>query len=437
MFELPARAGGVAGGCAAAVRVERTVVLRGVFADGLAAQRFLVAHVPVGGQLPQRAGDHVLGGTRGPDRLHQQRRHEHVAAEIGREVGQPRHELLPVAEELDAAQLPLEPPVAQRVSRVRSDGVDEPPKVVAEELVPRERRQGRRIGRHAYRHANGPPRAGPDGERASGRRQRRGRLAGIALQREPQVVGPTEARLLDGHDPRGVALAHGDPRLEPPAQVVYSRGAEQRQLATALGALEALQVVDELEQLGLWKRRRVERQGVAALILEVALHAHRAEQEQPDGEWGRGPASSAPPRAFQAVGHGAGPARRGDSGADRRPGERGGPARRVARREAHALVGGVRPEVHNAPGAAVQRDLEGVAVRVAIQTRRVALIRGGIVEPRLGEGEIGRDGIAAQRDLRGQDESEDAHFGTKRTAWKVFPPLEARALDERAGPRPC
>src|SRR5205809_2805636 len=45
----------------------------------------------------------------------------HVTTEIGREVGQPRHQLLAVAQQLDAPHFALEPPETQRVCRIGAD----------------------------------------------------------------------------------------------------------------------------------------------------------------------------------------------------------------------------------------------------------------------------------------------------------------------------
>ena len=74
------------------------VVLRRVFPDSLATQCFLVTHVTRGAKLPQRAADDELGHGIRPHRLHHERRHHHVAAEIRRVIRQAGHQLLSGAE---------------------------------------------------------------------------------------------------------------------------------------------------------------------------------------------------------------------------------------------------------------------------------------------------------------------------------------------------
>ena len=55
-------------------------------ADRLSAERFLVAHLTIGRELSQHAADDVLHHRRRPDRLHHERAHHLIAAEIRREV---------------------------------------------------------------------------------------------------------------------------------------------------------------------------------------------------------------------------------------------------------------------------------------------------------------------------------------------------------------
>src|SRR5439155_8214088 len=77
----------------------------------------------------------------------------------------------------------------------------------------------------------------------------------------------------------------------------------------------------------------------------------------------------------------------------RAPGELGWRPGRVTGREAGALVERVGPEVHHSPLAAIQIDLERVAARVPIHPCLVTLVRGGVVESRLGEDEIRTHGV--------------------------------------------
>src|SRR5207253_4938496 len=81
-------------------------------------------------------------------------------------------------------------------------------------------------------------------------------------------------------------------------------------------------------------------------------------------------------------------------------------------------------EVHDPASTAIQVDLERVASRVLIDARLVALVRGGVVEPRLGELEHrgGREGSATLQQI---EEGKEAHGG-----WIVpfFTSLDKSAL---------
>src|SRR2546426_2449597 len=59
----------------------RSIVLGRVFADRLAAQGLLMAHIPRRRQLAEGAPHYVLRHGRRPHRLHQQRGHEHVTTD--------------------------------------------------------------------------------------------------------------------------------------------------------------------------------------------------------------------------------------------------------------------------------------------------------------------------------------------------------------------
>src|SRR2546426_11397876 len=65
-------------------------------------------------------------------------------------------------------------------------------------------------------------------------------------------------------------------------------------MTRALGRFQLRETVDQLHQLGLWKRGRAEGQRVAGRVLEVPLHPHGAEQEETDGDRGG---------ELQAIGH--------------------------------------------------------------------------------------------------------------------------------------
>src|SRR3954465_2654109 len=107
------------------------------------------------------------------------------------------------------------------------------------------------------------------------------------------------------------------------------------------------------------ERRRAVRIEVLAPVLEIALDAHRTEEE---------PAEDEPRRlAREAVAHDAHAAGIGDEGDVAREGE--GPRRacRGARTEADALVRGVCPQIDDASLLASKIDLERVALRVAIE----------------------------------------------------------------------
>src|SRR5438128_1946726 len=157
-------------------------------------------------------------------------------------------------------------------------------------------------------------------------------------------------------------------------------------------------MVDQLRQLGLNEGGRVQGQRVVARILEVPLHAHGAEQEETDGDRGG---------ELQAIGHRPRGGRSHHGRLGRAPRQLGRLAARVAGGEAHAFVGGVGPQLHDAAGRAFQVDLERVAARVLVDACRIAFIRGGVIEPRLREGEVGGHGVACERD--GGQEREEMH----------------------------
>ena len=145
----------------------------------------------------------------------------------------------------------------------------------------------------------------------------------------------------------------------------------------ALDAVEPCESLEQLRQLGHGRQRGIERCQVAALVLEVALPAHRAEGEVPE----RCRLAGKP----QAVRHAPAPTRLGDLRVGRAPRQLHRGARRVPGGEGRALVGRVGPHEHGAPALPLQVDLHGVVVRVTEDPRAVALIGGRVVEPRLGQ----------------------------------------------------
>ena len=380
--------------------VHQRDVLGGVLADRLSAERLLVAHVAVEGELAEGARDDVLLHRRLPYRPHQQRGHQHVAAEVGGEIGQPCHELLAVRQQLGASHLPLEPPEPVGVRPVRSHGGLEPPEVVVEDLVAGERGERRRVGAHPHAEPHGAPGAGAEGDRppVEGRLG----LAGIALELQGQVVPAVEARLLDPDRPGVAAPAPGHDRLEPAAETGDGPGTQQRQVARALPHGQALHPADQPDQLGLGKRRRAQGERIVPRIAEVPLHPHRAEEEESDQQ-GRG--------GLQPVGHRAPGAGAGHDRTRGAPREGGGPARRIPRGEPHALVGGVGPEVHDPAPPAIEVDLEGVPARVPVHPGLVSLVGGGVVDPRLGKGEVGRNRVRPEDNRRREQEYGEAHTG--------------------------
>ncbi len=179
-----------------------------------------------------------------------------------------------------------------------------------------------------------------------------------------------------------------DVRQQARAQRLDGPHAEQRQVTGLLGRFQLRDVVDQLRQLGLRERRGVERQRIAGGILQVPLDPHGTEQEE---------TNSHRRRQLQGIGYGAGLSRSRHDGAGRAPGQLGGPPARVTDREAHALVGRIGPQVHDASGVAFQVDLERVVARVLVDARRIAFVSGRVVEPRLREGEIRPHGVLRGR----------------------------------------
>ncbi|PYO12936.1 MAG: hypothetical protein DMD31_14615 [Gemmatimonadetes bacterium] len=208
-----------------ATGVDQSVVLSRVLANRLAAERLFVAHVSRGRELAQRAGDDVLRHRRRPHRLHQQGRHQHVAAEVGREVRQSRHELLAVTQQFHAAYFALEPAEPLGMSRIGSDDLVEPAELVVENVGAGEGRQRRRVRGDAHREAHRAPSRPADRDGASG--ECGNRLAGIAFQSQPEVAPAVEAHLLDPYGPGGVTALQRHPGRKARAQGRHRPHAEQ------------------------------------------------------------------------------------------------------------------------------------------------------------------------------------------------------------------
>src|ERR1700674_6068247 len=86
------------------------------------------------------------------------------------------------------------------------------------------------------------------------------------------------------------------------------------------------------------------------------------------------------------------------AGAPRSPPEPNPLARSIPDGESNAFVHGIREEIYHAAAPRIEVDLNNVPLCIAEETRLIPLIRGGIVEPRLGEGEHGLHGAS----LRGE-----------------------------------
>src|SRR6266851_6179789 len=124
--------------------------------------------------------------------------------------------------------------------------------LIVEDLRTPEWREGRRVRRDPYGQAHGASGGPLDCDDAPG--QRRNSLPGVALEREPKMILAVEARLLDPHDPSGIADLGGDAGAEPGPQRVDVLHAEQRQVTRALGRFQPRDMDDQLRQLRLRER---------------------------------------------------------------------------------------------------------------------------------------------------------------------------------------
>ena len=151
--------------------------LGGVLANRLAAERFFVTHFAVRGELGERGAHDELGHRVRPHRLHEQRRHQHVAPKIGRVGRQARHQLLARAEQLEARDLALEPR--------RFGGIGEAPELGTKNLLAPERRERRAVRHDLDTELEGLPRSGARSDRHDAALERDARAARVTADREP------------------------------------------------------------------------------------------------------------------------------------------------------------------------------------------------------------------------------------------------------------
>ncbi len=230
--------------------VARLEELGAVLPNRLASERFFVAHFAVGRELEQRRAHHELRHRVGPHRLHQQRRHQHVAAEVRRVGRQPRHQLLARAEQLEAAYLALQ--------AWRLGGVGELAERGVEDLIAIQGIERRTVGRDFDQQLHRLGTAGTDRQHTTG--ELRAGLFAVAADRQPHVVFGIKARLIG---------------LRPPARSGV-RQREQRDQAAGIRAAESFRERGELLRHEGWGVDRIVH---APRVSEVALDAHRAEEE--------------------------------------------------------------------------------------------------------------------------------------------------------------
>src|SRR5438046_6024130 len=96
------------------------------------------------------------------------------------------------------------------------------------------------------------------------------------------MVLAVETGLRHAHARRGGGLFEGDAGLEPGPQRDDVTDTERSQRAATIGQWKALDPGHELHQLVGNEWGSSEGTFVAAGVLEVALHAHRAEEEEAD-----------------------------------------------------------------------------------------------------------------------------------------------------------
>jgi hypothetical protein len=379
-------------------RAHQRVVHHRVLPDRLAAERLLVAHVAVGAKLAQHASEDMLRHRRGPDRPHHERGHHSVPAEVGGEVGQPRHQLFPAAQQLHAEHLPLEAPGAQGAGRVA--GARQPMEELrVEDLLPRERRERRRVGEHPGAEAHPAAASARDRHRVPGGAQAAAQRVGPKLEHHGGAGverGPHQA-----HHPLPPLARGGDRGPKPRLQGRERRRVQQRQVPPPLGLGQARDRRHQQRLLPDYERRRGERLQVPAGVDEIPLHPHRAQHRPADRDPG-GP-------RHEGVLDGAEPAGIRHRRVPAVPVERGRAPARVAHGEARALVGGIGPDEHRAAAARLQVDLDGIAPGVPIEPGAIALVGGRVVQARLRKGQHRRHSQGRRLHRERQSQQERRH----------------------------
>ena len=233
-----------------------------------------MAHFAGGRQLTKGTSNDVLEHARRPDRLHHERGHEHVAAEVRREVREPCHELLARAHQLESAHLTLEPAIAKRSGGISGGALrlQKLPEVGVEQLLTPDRRERTGAGGDADREVDRrtASRANDDAARPHLNVCRQSADAKLERQVRPSVEGG----LLDGDDPAGVDLRPRDGGAHSRAQLAHVGGAQQLEVTLSLLVIEPRDMRDERVELRSRKGRRVERTEMPPLILKIPLDAH-------------------------------------------------------------------------------------------------------------------------------------------------------------------
>ncbi|MBK6489951.1 MAG: hypothetical protein IPF98_24530 [Gemmatimonadetes bacterium] len=183
------------------------------FAHRLSAERLLVAHLAIGGELAQGGGDGEGGHVVAPDAAHHQGRHQHVAPEVRGVRREPRHELLARGEQLDAAHLALHPARAHLGVGVTAPGgahgVEKGEEVRGKDLAAGERGEGGPCCRELHLNTHPAPVHRAQHERIA--RCNATHASRIDDQRNTHGVAPVERRLHDPGTPEAGALVdrHG------------------------------------------------------------------------------------------------------------------------------------------------------------------------------------------------------------------------------------
>ena len=250
-----------------------------VLPDRLTSKRLLVADRARASELPQHAGEHVLRHGRHPDRLHHERGHQHVAAEIGREVGQARHQLLAGAEQLHPADLALEPPgpnppgAVGGPARLGQKGEE----LAVEDLGSAERRERRGVGGQPDRQVHQIARARTDRDGPGPGPQDRIARGGPELER--QAVAAVERRPCHRDPPPVPITDDRNGRKEPASQRVEGSGLQEREMIAPHLRRKPGHRRHQQRLLRHLERRRRERLQLPPGIDEIPLHPHGAQQE--------------------------------------------------------------------------------------------------------------------------------------------------------------